>query len=230
MTLFNTAELLFSIFIIFLSYRIINTTSVVESVLLLILLAINFSIFLFLYGIDFLAILYLAVYIGAVAVFFLFVVMMTDLDNTTLIENSSNFLLFNPKYKSVYFFLCSILGLIISNLIVLLISESDLFLKKSGLNFSFIDSFNLNIESIGFSMFNEHAGPFIIISLIILITLIGSIFITTVANDSLENLSVSNPPSLFSVKSVSDTNKRSQDMEVQLSRTFLNSINLSSNS
>lgn len=230
MTLFNTMELLFSILIIFLSYRIINTTSVVESVLLLILLAINFSIFLFLYGINFLAVLYLAVYIGAVAVFFLFVVMMTDLDNTTLIENASNFSLFNPKYKSIYFFLCSVLGLVISNLLVILASESNFFLKKSGLNFSFMDSFNLNIESIGFSMFNEHTGPFIIISLIILVTLIGSIFITTIANDSLESLSAHNSPSFFNLKSVSDTNKRSQDMEVQLSRTFLNSINLSSTS
>jgi len=65
-------EFFLSFLIVFLVYRILLTSSSVESVLFLILLAINFSMLLFFYEINFLAILYLAVYIGAVTVFFSF--------------------------------------------------------------------------------------------------------------------------------------------------------------
>lgn len=74
-------ELLLSVFILFFIYKIITSTNVVESVLFLILLAINLSLFLFYFCSNFLGILYLAIYIGAVTVFFLFVVMMTDLNS-----------------------------------------------------------------------------------------------------------------------------------------------------
>ena len=57
--------------------------------------------FLFYFNINFLAILYLAVYIGAVAVFFLFVVMMTDLNSDE----------FREKTLSLNFFILSIFAL-----------------------------------------------------------------------------------------------------------------------
>jgi hypothetical protein len=61
-------------------------------------------------------------------------------------------------------------------------------------------------------MFNEHAGPFVLVALIILVALIGSIFITF-------NHSITEASSNFN-------NDRSQDMEVQLSRGVLTSVNL----
>jgi NADH:ubiquinone oxidoreductase subunit 6 (subunit J) len=63
-------ELLFSIFLIFVIYNIISVDNAVTAALFLILLAVTFSMFLFYLDVNFLAILYLAVYIGAVAVFF----------------------------------------------------------------------------------------------------------------------------------------------------------------
>jgi NADH-quinone oxidoreductase subunit J len=219
--LLNLIDLCFSLFIVFLVYHIINTPNIVESVLLLILLAINFSLFLFFYKISFLAILYLAVYIGAVAVFFLFVVMMTDLSNSVLSKNDSA--LFSTKYKSVYFMFITILAFSLANLFIttLLLARNNFKLFSSGDN---LDIFNTNIETIAFSMFNEHAGPFILISLIILVSLIGSIFITTIVNKSEVTLNCISP-SQHGLSNISDS--KSQDMENQATRSLLNSLNLS---
>lgn len=193
-------ELLFSLFLIFVIYKIVSVDNAVNAALFLILLAITFSMFLFYFGVNFLAILYLAVYIGAVAVFFLFVVMMTDL-------NSFDFT--KVKVISLSFFLVSlILGFLITILIIFLVFNTNNFN-----NFS-VDLFNSNIEIIGLYIFREHSGPFVLISLIILVALIGSIFITFNSDD-------------IDVYSI---NNRSQDMEVQLARNTLTSVNLFNNS
>lgn len=190
-------ELLFSIFLIFVIYNIISVDNAVTAALFLILLAVTFSMFLFYLDVNFLAILYLAVYIGAVAVFFLFVVMMTDLNS---VESNK------IRVDFRFFFFSLIFGFLLSSLIAFLVFSFD---GVSSLN---IDSFNSNIESIGLYMFNEHSGPFVLIALIILVSLIGSIFIT------FNNNSTAEEDNAFS--------SRSQDMEVQLSREVLTSVNL----
>lgn len=190
-------ELLFSFFLIFVIYNIISVDNAVTAALFLILLAVAFSMFLFYLNVNFLAILYLAVYIGAVAVFFLFVVMMTDLNS---IESHK----INVDFK---FFLFSLfLGSFLSFLVTFLVYN---FNSVNDFN---IDSFNSNIESIGLQMLNEHSGPFVLTALIILVALIGSIFITF--NNSI-------------VAGTDGLNiNRSQDMEAQLSRDSLVSVNL----
>jgi len=190
-------ELLFSIFLIFVIYNIISVDNAVTAALFLILLAVTFSMFLFYLDVNFLAILYLAVYIGAVAVFFLFVVMMTDLNS---VESNK------IRVDFRFFFFSLIFGFLLSSLIAFLVFSFD---GVSSLN---VDSFNSNIESIGLYMFNEHSGPFVLIALIILVSLIGSIFIT------FNNNSTAEEDNAFS--------SRSQDMEVQLSREVLTSVNL----
>lgn len=187
-------ELLFSTFLIFVIYNIVAVDNAVTAALFLILLVVTFSMFLFYLNVSFLAILYLAVYIGAVAVFFLFVVMMTDLNS----PESSERIDLELFLASLFF------GFLLSILVAFLVLNFD--------NNLTIDFFNSNIESIGLHMFNEHTGPFVLVALIILVTLIGSIFITF-------NNSITEASSNFN-------NDRSQDMEVQLSRGVLTSVNL----
>jgi len=189
-------ELLFSLFLIFVIYNIISVDNAVTAALFLILLAVAFSMFLFYLNVSFLAILYLAVYIGAVAVFFLFVVMMTDLNSVESHKVNVDFRLFLFSLFSG-FFLSSFLTFLVYSL--------------SDVNDFNIDFFNSNIESIGLQMFNEHSGPFMLIALIILVALIGSIFITF--NNS-------------TVESGGLNIIRSQDMEAQLVRDSLISVNL----
>jgi NADH:ubiquinone oxidoreductase subunit 6 (subunit J) len=85
-SLFN---LVFSLLILIFSFLVAYNRSIVSSVLALIGLASVFSLILFGFGATFLAVLYLAVYIGAVAVFFLFVVMMTDLSDEEALAKQS---------------------------------------------------------------------------------------------------------------------------------------------
>lgn len=221
-------ELILSFCILFLICKIITTKNVVESVLFLILLAINFSVLLFLFNVNFLGVLYLAVYIGAVAVFFLFVVMMTDLNNNVVINEKKN----ETSRQMMLYFIILFCSLVFSNLIFTLLSYNNhLFLTRNEKFHSLIDNFSLNIEEIGFSMFNEHAGPFILMSIIILIALIGAIFITTVANNSTLTVSISINPTLSMLQFMDDmtSNSKSQNMEIQSARTLLNTLNLGSN-
>jgi len=221
----NTFELLFSLLLVLLTYRIINTPNIIESVLLLILLAIIFSIFLFFYKMTFLGILYLAVYIGAVTVFFLFVVMMTDLNNSVLNEDNSNFM--PKKYRNWYLICVIVLSCSLSNLFItaLAIIKGNNIKSSSFFADDNIDAFNSNIESIAFLLFNEHSGPFILISIIILVSLIGSIFITKIANNSLK---IEPIRSELTTQNLSDENV-AQDMETQAARSLSNSLNLSKN-
>lgn len=79
----------FSFLIFAFSLVVLYSKNLVTSVLGLIGLAAVFSFVLFGLGADLVAVLYLAIYIGAVAVFFLFVVMMTDLRNTETVSKSA---------------------------------------------------------------------------------------------------------------------------------------------
>lgn len=189
-------EVLFSILLYTIVYIIVNVENAVSAALFLILLAVVLSMLLFYLNVNFLAVLYLAVYIGAVAVFFLFVVMMTDLN---LPEKSANVTGWRAVLALLFGFFSS---LFVTSLI-----------EFRGVVDSKIDLFNSNIESIGFCMFNEHSGPFVIISLIILVALIGSIFITFSSEGGANNNNINFV--------------KSQDMEIQLSRSVSTSVNLS---
>lgn len=97
-----------------------------------------------------------------------------------------------------------------------------------------IDFFQNNIEEIGLLLLNEHSGPFILVSAIVLIALIGAIFLTSIAKQSTEthdftnviDSNFSNSPLVISNRSLFHNNKQ-QNMENQVVRSFLNSVNLS---
>jgi NADH-quinone oxidoreductase subunit J len=71
---------------------VISSRNPVYSVLFLILVFVNASGLLLLLGLDFFAMLFLVVYIGAIAVLFLFVVMMLNIKITELTENTLRYL------------------------------------------------------------------------------------------------------------------------------------------
>jgi NADH-quinone oxidoreductase subunit J len=79
----NVAEFffyLFSVIMIVSAFMVISARNPVHSVLFLILAFVNASGLFVLMGAEFLAMLLIVVYVGAVAVLFLFVVMMLDVD------------------------------------------------------------------------------------------------------------------------------------------------------
>lgn len=75
------------------SLLVIMSKNTVQSVLYLILVFLLCSLLFIYLGADFIGLIVLIVYIGAIAVLFLFVVMML---NIRLLENSFNFLIYIP--------------------------------------------------------------------------------------------------------------------------------------
>ena len=68
-----------SLFLIYCSLMVILTDHPINSLLFLIGCFINSSIILLLFGLDFIALIFIAIYIGAIAIFFLFIIMMMNI-------------------------------------------------------------------------------------------------------------------------------------------------------
>jgi len=98
---------IFLSFILIAALGVIFSRNVVQSVLYLILVFFLCSLLFIYLGADFIGLIILIVYIGAIAVLFLFVVMML---NIRVLELASTF--------SVYFSLASFLSLIFVGLII----------------------------------------------------------------------------------------------------------------
>lgn len=83
---------MFAFFAIVAAIMVISARNPVHSVLFLILVFVNASGLFLLLGAEFLALILLVVYVGAVAVLFLFVVMMLDVDFTELRQGFLHYL------------------------------------------------------------------------------------------------------------------------------------------
>jgi len=147
---------------------VISARNPVHSVLFLILSFVNASGLFVLLGAEFLAMILVVVYVGAVAVLFLFVVMMLDINFVKLREGFLQYLPFG-----------ALLG------IVLIIELGILFLTKSFSENSltnFVKSPKINeIENtklIGQVLYTDYFYLFQISGLILLVAMIGSITLT----------------------------------------------------
>ena len=158
----------FSFIVILSSLLVIFVSNPVHSVLFLILSFVNASGLFVLLGAEFLAMILVVVYVGAVAVLFLFVVMMLDINFVKLREGFLQYLPFG-----------ALLG------IVLIIELGILFLTKSfsenTLN-KFVSSPQINeIENtklIGQVLYTDYFYLFQISGLILLVAMVGSITLT----------------------------------------------------
>lgn len=159
--------------ILFSSLFVILSENAVYSVLFLILTFFNTILLLLLMGIEFFAFLLLIVYVGAIAVLFLFVVMMLNIKKTSLFE-LNNFVYFMPLiFISLLFiidFFCDL------NLTFDVLKN-----LKYDLNFTnWIEELNntSNIKSIGDVLYTDYCFLFITSSFILLISMIGVIVLT----------------------------------------------------
>ncbi len=156
---------LFSSFVILSSIGVISSKNPVYSVLYLILAFINSAILFLFLNAEFLAMLLVVVYVGAVAVLFLFVVMML---NVTQEEKKSKLLIFKP--------LTIILGtiILIEFLYFLIVDNSTLR--------SLSESKNLNLEnntvSLGNIIYTNYALLFQMCGVILFVAMIGAIVLT----------------------------------------------------
>jgi len=158
---------LFSAIMIASAFMVIAARNPVHSVLFLILAFVNASGLFLLMGAEFLAMILVVVYVGAVAVLFLFVVMMLDVD---FAELKQGFLQYLP--------IGSIIGIVVAIellLVMLGFTQSDAAL---GAGASPIQANMSNTEALGLVLYTKYVYLFQASGLVLLTAMIGAIVLT----------------------------------------------------
>ncbi len=157
------------------------TKNPINSVIFLILSFLIASFILFFFNMEFLGLIFIIIYVGAIAVLFLFVIMMLNIKSQ---ENQQ------LKTDRVSIIFVSITAFFICGSFLFLFYEA-VFSKQNfhSINYrsdivSYLDQLN-NIDVLGQSLFNFANLCFLLAGLILLIALLGSIVLTqNFINDS----------------------------------------------
>jgi len=174
----------FSSLAIVCSIMVISSRNPVYSVLFLVLVFCNSAGLLLLLETDFLAMLFLIVYVGAIAVLFLFVVMMLNVRITELKESFVRYLPIGGLMLFIFFF--EVLSVINGDLVPFFSSklaffENDFLILNQELQTTLwvnqIDP-TTNIVALGEVLYTYYVYCFIIASLILLVAMIGAILLT----------------------------------------------------
>nr|YP_009476764.1 NADH dehydrogenase subunit 6 [Cryptomonas curvata]AVM81257.1 NADH dehydrogenase subunit 6 [Cryptomonas curvata] len=170
--LFSTLSIVFSFFVI-------TSKNPVHSILSLILVFFNAAALLILLGAEFLAMLFVIVYVGAVAVLFLFVIMMLNIKTSNLSISMYRYLPISLLFGSVFFFEFFVIFYfdLVSTDIYILSSFFDL--NTQHLNFwgDSISSSN-NVFVLGQLLYTYFSYLFIVSGIILLVSMIGAISLT----------------------------------------------------
>ena len=156
-------HILLIILFIFSSCMVVISQNPVHSVLFLVITFGLASINVIMLDIEFLGLLFLIIYVGAIAILFLFVIMMLSVKTQTKFEFIvalrtiiASFLILALSYKSFNFF---------SSLIV-------------PFNFSFNGDYINNLVTFGQVLYNYYLILFLIAGLILLVAVIGAVVLT----------------------------------------------------
>ncbi len=162
MVIYNIVFYIFASIIVFSALMVVVARNPVHSVLFLILAFFNAAGLFLMRGAEFLAMTLVIVYVGAVAVLFLFVVMMLDIQ------------IDDVKRKFGRYFLMSILlGLLLLVLLLLAINGQNGF-YQSAQEITITD----NTREIGMLLYTEYAYMFEAVGMILLLAMMGAIVLT----------------------------------------------------
>jgi len=154
---------------------IVTVQNSIYAVLFLVLSFISASSLLFLLEIEFVALIFIIIYVGAIAVLFLFVVMMLDIKSVNLTKDSLK-----------YFPFGSFVGLVFLIETLLIVYKT---FKNSPYNIDFtyvnnytnwfekIDSLT-DLEVIGQLLYTHYVVQFLIAGFILLLSVIGAVVLT----------------------------------------------------
>jgi NADH-quinone oxidoreductase subunit J len=160
------------------SIMVISARNPVHSVLFLILAFFNAAGLLILMEMEFLSLIFIVVYVGAIAVLFLFVVMML---NVKISEVEDEVLQYLPVGGTI--------GLIFLFLIFFII-EGDFVSFNGQANNIYLDWFQQvdvvsNIETFGQVLYTEYLVYFLLAGVILLVAMVGAIVLTMSTRTSL---------------------------------------------
>lgn len=177
----NKVFFFFSILTLICGTSVITSQNPIHSVLFLVLVFFNVASLMILLGVEFLALLFVIVYVGAVAVLFLFIIMMLSVKI--------------QKYKTVTyryvpigialgsFFLIEIL-IIFNNEVISLVSSPFTCVDFNSYHFNPIVSWSSetifvpNVKVIGSVLYTHYSLLFVLAGLILLVSMIGAITLT----------------------------------------------------
>ncbi len=158
------------------AFMVVASRNPVHSVMYLILTFFSAAGLFILMGAEFLALLIVMVYVGAVAVLFLFVVMMLDVD---FVELKQGFLQYLP-----------IGGLVAIVLLIEMFLVGAAYYSGSALTVVERDPDVSNLEAFGEVLYTEYAGMFEAAGLILLVALIGAVVLTLRERDGVRKQNI----------------------------------------
>ena len=172
----NLLFYLFSSFALISGVMVIQAKNPVHSVLFLILVFFNAAGLLILLGLDFFAMIFLVVYVGAIAVLFLFVVMMLNIKLAEINEKRLRYLPVGGFLGLLFLFE---IFLIVDNDLIPLIGDYAESTPESAFTqwALFVDTLT-NIEALGLLIYTFYFAFFLMASLILLVAMIGAIVLT----------------------------------------------------
>ncbi len=167
MILYSLSFYLFSSVAVISALMVVSSKNPVHSVLFLILSFVNCSALFVILGAEFIAMILVVVYVGAVAVLFLFVVMMLDINFVKLREGFLQYLPFG-----------GLLGIVLFIELSILFATHKIF--KINDEFSSLPIYSSigNTNEIGNVLYTKYFYLFQISGLILLVAMIGSIVLT----------------------------------------------------
>jgi NADH-ubiquinone oxidoreductase chain 6 len=171
---------LFSTLALLSGVMVIQARNPVHSVLFLILVFFNSAGLLLLLGLDFFAMIFLVVYVGAIAVLFLFVVMMLNIKLAEINEKKLRYLPIGGLLGLLFLF--EIFLIVDNDLIPLLLSNNTImYAQLAAVEYiewsSYIDTVT-NIQAVGQLIYTYYFYFFLMASLILLVAMIGAIVLT----------------------------------------------------
>ncbi len=149
---------LFAILSILSAIYVISVKNPVHAVLFLIFTFVNSTVLFILLGAEFIAMIILIVYIGAVAVLFLFVVMMLDIDYIKLRQGFTKYLVISTILSVVFFLVISF---------IILNSALNI---NNGINYSMN-----NVKAIGDLLYTDYMYAFHLSGILLLAAIVGTI-------------------------------------------------------
>ena len=171
----------FSFVVVVSSFLVVFSSNPVHSVLFLIFTFFNSAIIFLILRAEFLAMTLLIVYVGAVAVLFLFVVMMLDIKESLMREGFLKYFPFGLLLISIF----------LIELFTIFNSDQLPFNDIDAINIrELIDSGASNTQSIGLYLYTDYFIIFQISGFLLLLAMIGAIVLAQNENQRIRNVSV----------------------------------------
>ena len=171
----NILFYLFSTTLVLSSIMVVVSQNTIYSVLFLVLSFLSASSVLFLFKCEFISLIFILIYVGAIAILFLFVVMMLDLKDFNIKKDAFKYFPFGLFVGSVFFFE---IVLVIKNTFSVN-TYTDSYLTNFYVNwYDKLDTF-IEIKSLGQVLYTQFVVQFLVAGNILLLATLAAVVLTS---------------------------------------------------